>query len=92
MRGNARASMILSVFEAEYEAMYLMARSCLGQKEAHEACLSVFEHLVDHFLRNSETVPPSRHCLTQVAQTHLETLLRRTPTHSHTLMQNPVKR
>jgi hypothetical protein len=92
MRGNARAGMILSVFETEYEAMYLMARSNLGQKEARKACLSVFQHLVEQFLGNDETVTPSRHCLTQVAQTHLEALLRRTPTHRHTLIQNPVKR
>ena len=84
--------MILSVFEAEYEAMYLMARSNLGQKEAQKVCLSVFKHLIEQFLGIDETATPSRHCLTQVAQTHLETLLRRTPTHRHTLMQNPVKR
>jgi hypothetical protein len=75
MQGNTRASMILGVFETEYEAMYLNARKCLGQTAARAVCLSVFQHLVEHFLSNDETEPPSRHCLTKMAQSHLVTLL-----------------
>ena len=75
MQGNTRASKILRVFDTEYEAMYLAARKCLGQTEARAACLSTFQHLVEHFLDNDETDAPSPDCLTQVAQTHLETLL-----------------
>ena len=77
MQGNARASMILEIFETEYEAMYLDARKYLDKTAARAACLSVFQHLVEHFLSNDETVAPSRHCLTRVAQSHLETLLQR---------------
>ncbi|MDG1838928.1 MAG: hypothetical protein P8I91_09025 [Phycisphaerales bacterium] len=40
MQGNARASMILEIFETEYEAMYLDARKYLDKSAARASAYS----------------------------------------------------
>lgn len=70
------ADQVMSVFETEYEAMYLAARQVLPQGDARAACLSAFQRMIGTFSGNGENPSLDHHSLRRAVHAQLHTVLR----------------